>query len=213
MTESLLLVSVFLAPLLAAVAGLFLGNAHRVWLTKGLTVAASLWVALGSIWLGLTAQGPIHLSFNWLSLGAQKIELGLFYTPLAAQMMLVVGVVGTAVALFSLFYMRSDKAQGRYFSGVSLFIAAMLGFALADNLVAVFIFWELVGFCSFLLIGHYSDLGAADGARKAFLVNKLGDVLMLLGIVAGIILMKGVCLDNPAGIVGWQGGLVALLVL
>ncbi len=213
MIENLLLVSIFIAPFLAAAAGLFCGNARCVRLTKALAVVASSWVAVGSVWLGAIASGPVHPSFNWISLGSHKIGLGLLYTPLAAQMMLVVGIVGTAVVLFSLWYMHSDKAQGRYFSGVSLFIGAMLGIALADNLVAVFIFWELVGFCSFLLIGHDSDQAAADGSRKAFLVNKLGDVLMLLGIVAGIILTGGISLNGPAGITGWQGGMVALLIL
>src|SRR6185503_9422034 len=96
----------------------------------------------------------------------------------------IVGVVGLCVHVFSLGYMHDDGAKARYFGGLSIFMFSMLGIVFADNLFMMFIFWELVGFSSWLLINHFMDKqSAADAAKKAFIVNRVGDFGFLLGIV------------------------------
>ena len=86
--------------------------------------------------------------------------------------------------MFSLGYMRDDAARGRYFGGLSVFMFSMIGIVLADNLFMMFIFWELVGFSSYLLINHWHERqSAADAAKKAFIVNRVGDFGFLLGII------------------------------
>jgi NADH-quinone oxidoreductase subunit L len=95
-----------------------------------------------------------------------------------------VGIVGLCVHVFSLGYMHDDGARARYFGGLSIFMFSMLGIVFADNLFMMFIFWELVGFSSWLLINHYLHRQeAADAAKKAFIVNRVGDFGFLLGIV------------------------------
>ena len=98
--------------------------------------------------------------------------------------LLVVMLVCTLVHIFSLGYMRDDEGFARYFAGLSLFVFSMLGIVLADNFVMMFIFWELVGISSYLLIGFWFDKSsAADAAKKAFLTNRVGDFGFLIGIL------------------------------
>jgi NADH-quinone oxidoreductase subunit L len=103
-------------------------------------------------------------------------------TALSAIMLCVVGVVASAVIVFSIGYMKGERGWVRYFAVLSLFTAAMNALVLSDSLVGLFIGWELVGVCSFLLIGFwYEKPSAADAARKAFLVTRIGDAGLLLG--------------------------------
>jgi len=122
---------------------------------------------------------------TWIDLGdALKLEIGFKINPLATGMMLVVTFVGTLVHLFSLAYMKDDEGKARYFGGLSLFMFSMTGIVLADNLPMMFIFWELVGVSSYLLIGHwYEKNSAADAAKKAFLTNRIGDFGFMIGIL------------------------------
>ncbi len=99
-------------------------------------------------------------------------------------MLTIVGVVGFCVHLFSLGYMHDDQDKARFFGGLSVFMFSMIGIVLADNLFMMFIFWELVGFSSYLLINHYClKASAADAAKKAFIVNRVGDFGFLIGIL------------------------------
>ena len=99
-------------------------------------------------------------------------------------MILVVTLIGFLVHLFSLGYMKEDAGKARYFSGLSLFMFSMTGIVFADNLAMMFIFWELVGVSSYLLIGHwYHKNTAAEAAKKAFLVNRIGDFGFMIGIL------------------------------
>jgi NADH-quinone oxidoreductase subunit L len=99
-------------------------------------------------------------------------------------MLLVLIIVGLLVQVFSLGYMKEDPSKARFFAGLSIFMFSMLGIVLADNLVMIFIFWELVGFSSYVLINHYFDKPTAVAAsKKAFIVNRVGDFGFLLGIV------------------------------
>ena len=111
------------------------------------------------------------------------VALGFKFDDLAALMLCVVGVVGLCVHVFSLGYMRDDAAKARYFGGLSIFMFSMIGIVLADNLFMMFIFWELVGFSSYFLINHWREKPAADAAKKAFIVNRVGDFGFLLGII------------------------------
>ena len=131
-------------------------------------------------------------AFNWASLPGLDLEIGLKLDSFAKNMMLVVTGVGFLVHLFSLAYMKDDKAKARYFGALSLFMFSMTGIVLASNFIMMFIFWELVGLSSYLLIGHwYEKNSAADAAKKAFLTNRIGDfgfmigILMLWGIAGG----------------------------
>src|SRR5215207_6776163 len=122
--------------------------------------------------------------FDWLSVGDLKIELGLRLDPLSWIMLLVVTGVGGLIHIYSYGYMRDDRAMGRYFASLSLFTFAMIGIVIATNFVQMFIFWELVGLSSYLLIGFWYDRpSAADAGKKAFITNRLGDFGFLLGII------------------------------
>ncbi|MEN8773889.1 MAG: NADH-quinone oxidoreductase subunit L [Akkermansiaceae bacterium] len=129
-------------------------------------------------------------SFTWVSIaGFDGIEIGYEFNQLARGMMLVVTGVGFLVHLFSLAYMREDSALARYFCGLSLFMFSMTGIVLASNFIMMFIFWELVGLSSYLLIGHwYQKDSAADAAKKAFLTNRIGD----FGFMIGILMLWGI---------------------
>jgi NADH-quinone oxidoreductase subunit L len=123
-------------------------------------------------------------SANWLELGSLTISLGIKFDDLAALMLAIVAIVGLCVHVFSLGYMHDDGAKARYFGGLSIFMFSMLGIVFADNLFMMFIFWELVGFSSYLLINHFHDKqSAADASKKAFIANRVGDFFFLLGIV------------------------------
>ncbi len=99
-------------------------------------------------------------------------------------MLLVVSGVGSLIHIYSLGYMRDDEGKSRYFAALSLFMFAMLGIVLANNFVMMFIFWELVGFTSYVLIGHWFERdAAADAAKKAFLTTRIGDFGFMIGIL------------------------------
>ncbi|AOS44648.1 NADH-quinone oxidoreductase subunit L [Lacunisphaera limnophila] len=123
-------------------------------------------------------------SVEWLRFGSFALSLGIKFDDLAALMMFVVGFVGFLIHVFSLGYMHDDAARARFFGGLSIFMFSMIGIVLADNLFMIFIFWELVGFSSWLLINHYlHKQSAADASKKAFIVNRVGDFGFLLGII------------------------------
>ena len=123
-------------------------------------------------------------SLNWLNIGDLKVEIGLRLDPLSLLMLLVVTGVGTMIHIYSYGYMKEDRCMGRYFGSLSLFMFSMLGIVLSNNLVMTFIFWELVGVSSYLLIGFwYEKPSAADACKKAFITNRLGDFGFILGII------------------------------
>jgi NADH-quinone oxidoreductase subunit L len=128
-------------------------------------------------------------SFNWASIGDFHLQIGIQLDQLSTGMMIVVTGVGALVHIFSLAYMKDDDAKNRYFTGLSLFMFSMTGIVLANNFIMTFIFWELVGLSSYLLIGHwYQKDSAADAAKKAFLCNRVGD----FGFMIGILMLWGI---------------------
>jgi NADH-quinone oxidoreductase subunit L len=137
---------------------------------------------------------PAHYSdqsYTWMHLPPSpgtfpngfSLVIGVLVDPISALMLLVVTTVGFLVMLYSIGYMHHDHGLPRYYAELSLFLAAMTGLVLADNLLEFFLFWELVGVCSYFLIGfYYEKPSAASAAKEAFLVTRVGDVLFLLGI-------------------------------
>ena len=121
----------------------------------------------------------------WFSGSTYSFEFGTYIDSLAGLLLLVVGIVSYLVVLFSISYMDDQgNRRVRYFAEISLFIAAMYGLVVANSFLLMFIFWELMGVCSYLLIGFwYEKPSAASAAKKAFLVTRVGDVFLLLGLV------------------------------
>lgn len=123
-------------------------------------------------------------NFPWASIGDFHLNIGIQLDRLSTGMMIVVTGIGMLVHIFSLAYMKDDEAKARYFTGLSLFMFSMTGIVLASNFIMTFIFWELVGLSSYLLIGHwYQKDSAADAAKKAFITNRVGDFGFLIGIL------------------------------
>jgi NADH-quinone oxidoreductase subunit L len=151
------------------------------------SAAISVGAVTGSFLLTLLlipAVGELHPSVTWLAIGELQIDIGLQIDQLSKLMLCVVTGVGSLIHIFSLGYMKEDRDFSRYFAFLSLFIFSMLGIVLADNFVMMFIFWELVGVSSYLLIGFWFEKpSAADAAKKAFLTNRVGDFGFLLGIL------------------------------
>jgi NADH-quinone oxidoreductase subunit L len=148
-----------------------------------LSVAVAGLILAGALRLGLSGV-RFEIAKEWLNLGGFVVSFGFKFDDLAALMLVIVALVGFCVHVFSLGYMREDAAKARYFAGLSVFMFAMTGIVLADNLFMMFIFWELVGFCSWLLINHWHERPAAcEAAKKAFITNRVGDFGFLLGIL------------------------------
>ncbi|MBU6170394.1 MAG: NADH-quinone oxidoreductase subunit L [Verrucomicrobia bacterium] len=128
-------------------------------------------------------------NIDWATIGDFSIQIGIKLDQLSTGMMTVVTGVGALVHIFSLSYMKDDAAKNRYFTGLSLFMFSMTGIVLSSNFIMTFIFWELVGLSSYLLIGHwYEKNSAADAAKKAFLCNRVGD----FGFMIGILMLWGI---------------------
>src|SRR5205085_1401472 len=125
------------------------------------------------------------LEFTWIDLKpVLSVPLGFVLDDLAKTMLLLVTGVGAVIHVYSLGYMRDDSSKSRYFAALSFFMFSMLGVVVANNFVMMFIFWELVGVSSYLLIGHWFERDkAAEAAKKAFLTNRIGDFGFMLGIL------------------------------
>ena len=123
-------------------------------------------------------------NITWISIGNFQATLGVKIDSLSALMLLVVTGVGSLIHWYSQGYMKGDRSYSRYFACLSLFTFSMLGIVLASNFMQMFIFWELVGVSSYLLIGFwYERPAAADASKKAFLTNRIGDFGFILGII------------------------------
>ncbi|EMA60611.1 NADH-quinone oxidoreductase subunit L [Halorubrum kocurii] len=148
----------------------------------------SLWV-LATVAGGEAANRTLYTWADAGGIGPTDVELsfGILIDPLSALMLVIVTLVALLVHVFSLGYMNDEGETGlpRYYAGLGLFTASMLGFVVADNLLMAFMFFELVGLCSYLLIGfHFREPGPPSAAKKAFLVTRFGDYFFLIGVVA-----------------------------
>jgi NADH-quinone oxidoreductase subunit L len=125
--------------------------------------------------------------YTWVAADTLGLHFGVLIDPLSAMMLVIVSLISLLVHVFSLGYMNDAGETGlpRYYAGLGLFSASMLAFVLADNLLMAFMFFELVGLCSFLLIGFwFREAGPPSAAKKAFLVTRFGDYFFLIGVVA-----------------------------
>jgi NADH-quinone oxidoreductase subunit L len=137
---------------------------------------------------------------SWIESGSLNIPYGLRIDALSVTMMLVVTGVGTLIHIFSIGYMAHDERVSRYFTYLNLFMVAMLILVLANNFVLMFVGWEGVGLCSYLLIGFWFERpSAAQAAKKAFIVNRVGDFGFLLAMFALYRLTESLVFNRPDG--------------
>lgn len=122
-------------------------------------------------------------SFDWLATGATALKMGVLVDPLTTIMLIMVPLACTCIFIYSIGYMAHDARQSRFFALISLFAGAMLTLVVADNLLLLFVGWEIMGLCSYLLIGFWFEKKSAyEAAIKAFTTTRVADVIMLLGI-------------------------------
>jgi NADH-quinone oxidoreductase subunit L len=174
---------ILLLPLVAAAAIALLTKA---W--PGVSAFISVSAALAGFALSclVFATPDIQpLQVTWIDLRPVfYVPIGFVLDDLARTMLLLVTGVGAVIHVYSLGYMRDDESKARYFASLSFFMFSMLGIVVANNFVMMFIFWELVGVSSYLLIGHWFErASAAEAAKKAFLTNRIGDFGFMLGIL------------------------------
>jgi len=178
---SFIIISVFIRP--------FVKPESKV---AGYTIITALFGSLAlSIWaLSAVMAAPHHElampDISWVVIeNGVTIQIGLIMDSLTAIMLIVVTVVSLAIQIYSQGYMHGDSGYHRYFAFMALFSAAMIGLVMADNLLLAFVFWELVGLGSYLLIGFWFHRpAAANAAKKAFIVTRLGDFGFLAAILA-----------------------------
>lgn len=174
---------VLLAPLVsAALIALITRRAPR--LSASISVAAVVFSFICSC-IVFAKSKIAATEIPWIEFpGILRVPIGFVLDPLSKTMLVLVSGVGALIHIYSLGYMRDDSGKSRYFAALSLFMFSMLGIVLANNFVMMFIFWELVGLCSYLLIGHWFERdSAADAAKKAFITNRIGDFGFMLGIL------------------------------
>ena len=177
--------SLLFLPLLSAVVTLcFLRKHGNIAALLSVATAGGI-LAFSSYLIFGGEEGSLFAwSTSWFSLSNFQLEFGFLVDSPAKTLLFVVSFVGLLIHIFSLGYMADDDAKARYFGGLSIFMFSMIGITLADNLIMIFVFWELVGFSSYLLIAHYFKTDeAAKASRKAFIVNRVGDFGFLLGII------------------------------
>lgn len=174
---------ILLTPLSGFILSVVLGRNYNQ-LVANLTTFLSLLNLLFSFWLWKESpSGSTSLIFNWFSIQQQAVQFGFLINPLTQMMLLLVNFIALLVQLFSMEYMAEEPAKYRYFGFLSLFVFSMLGIVLTNNLFVMYCFWELVGLSSYLLIGFwYRKPEAVEASKKAFLVNRVGDIGFLLGI-------------------------------
>jgi NADH-quinone oxidoreductase subunit L len=161
-------------------------------------------------------------NFTWFSFGENALRIGWLLDPLAAAMLVMIALVGLCIFIFSVGYIAADKNFSRFFAYLSFFSGAMLGVVIANSLLLLFIFWELVGLASYLLIGFWIERpSAAAAAKKAFITTRIGDMGFFLGMLwlyhrSGTLLFydggRG-CLENAGlAMLGATATFIALLI-
>jgi NADH-quinone oxidoreductase subunit L len=185
------------------------------------TWAIGMWL----VWSVVTGQPPFgaehahHFSiYTWIPAGAFQVPLSLAVDNLTAALLIVVCTVGMLVHVYSIGYMTGDPGLWRFFAYLNLFMFSMLLLILADNFLVMFVAWELVGLCSYLLIGFwYTRRSAALAAKKAFVTNRVGDVGFVLAVAAiwwafGTLDFGAVFAAFPGSLQSWQVAGIAVLL-
>ena len=159
-----------------------LRQANSIFIVSLLGAAMTLSFAL--FWSQLRGHEPYTQMFEWAAAGDFHLSMGYVIDPLASLMLVIVTTVAFLVMVYTDGYMAHDPGYVRFYAYLSLFSSSMLGLVISPNLVQVYIFWELVGMCSYLLIGFwFNRKAAADACQKAFVTNRVGDFGLLLGIL------------------------------
>jgi NADH-quinone oxidoreductase subunit L len=180
---------IWLIPLLPF-AGFVINGIGRNAFSKGLigfigslVVLLSFALSVGAF-LQVKSSGPINVTlFDWFSVGAFKVQFAFLIDQLSSLMLLIITGVGFLIHLYSVGYMHHDEGFGKFFAYLNLFIFFMLLLVLGSNYLVMFIGWEGVGLCSYLLIGFwYTNSDYADAAKKAFIMNRIGDLGFIIGI-------------------------------
>lgn len=183
----------YLIPLFPALAFLIIGPFTRNKKNLSATIAIvmmalslifSVCVALATQVYGITMNDPFVMQITWARIADLPLTMGVFIDPLTAMMLLVVTLVSLLVYIYSASYMANDPGMGRFFAFISFFSATMLGLVGAVSFLQLYVFWEGVGLCSYLLIGfYYEKVKAREAAKKAFITTRIGDFGMLVGII------------------------------
>lgn len=183
----------WLIPLLPAISFVIIGMVTRSYGKLSAAIAVSMstisfllavGVTLAVLAGNITVDAPFVQKLSWFHIGSVNISMGVLIDPLTAMMLMVVTTVSLLVQIYSCGYMEGDPGYGRFFAFLSLFAGSMLGLVLAVNFLQMYFFWELVGLCSYLLIGfYYYKISAREAAKKAFMTTRVGDFGLLLGIL------------------------------
>ncbi|MCI0532147.1 MAG: NADH-quinone oxidoreductase subunit L, partial [candidate division Zixibacteria bacterium] len=164
-----------------------LGKSFVSWVgpgSVGLSLALALKLFLDLLSLPADQRVIESIAFPWIISGNLQVNIAFLLDPLSAVMMLIVCGVGFLIHVYSIGYMQEDQGYARYFSYLNLFEFSMLVLVLANNFLLMFLGWEGVGLCSYLLIGFWFEKeSAADAGKKAFIVNRIGDFGFLLGMI------------------------------
>ena len=177
---------ILLCPLAAFAFFGFLGLANRRFPRQDYLSTAAMLIALACSFLLLreVVPSPEAHTVDWLSLGGVTFSMGFYLDSVTVIMLIVVTLVSSLVHIFSMGYMHGDPRYPRFFAYLSLFSFSMLFLVVSDNLLGIYIGWELVGLCSYLLIGFWFEKdSAANACKKAFLTTRVGDVGMFIGMM------------------------------
>jgi NADH-quinone oxidoreductase subunit L len=190
MTESLLIkiaIVILFLPLLGFAISIFFGKKIKyAYILEILTVGAAFILSafLAYVKLSTFVDKDIVSEFTWITLGSTSVKLGMLLDNLSVIMIFTVTLISLLVHIYSVAYMKGDIRFSRYFAYLGFFTFSMTGIVFTHNFLMMYIFWELVGISSYLLIGFwYEKKSASDAGKKAFLVNRVGDVGMFLGIL------------------------------
>lgn len=169
-------------PLVSFVFSLLISDRYS-WLVSLVASTCLLVSVILSVILFFSSE-TIYIRYEWFYIGSRAIDFSLQLDALSRVMILAVTTVSFLVHVYSIGYMAGDPGIRRYFAMLGFFTFAMLGIVMAGNLILIFVFWELVGFSSYLLIGHWMEKPeASKAAHKAFLYNRIGDAALLIGIL------------------------------
>jgi NADH-quinone oxidoreductase subunit L len=181
---SVLVWVIYLAPLIAAASILCITQRNKI-AAASLAITAAVISCLASWVIFFNGTNFVVSGIKWIDFGeVLTISIGMMVDPLTRVMLVVVTTIATLVFIYSIGYMRQESGYARFFAGLAFFLFSMLGIVLADNFIMLFISWELVGFSSYLLIMHFFEKeSAADAGKQAFIVNRIGDFGLFIGIL------------------------------
>src|SRR5215210_7870013 len=223
MPENNLLSLIIFAPLAGAALNWFVGRRLRSEPLIGLIACGSVAVStIVAFIIAFKPEGALrgdeprvildHL-WTWINVGGFRADFGLAMDRLSGIYALFVTFVGLLIHIFATGYMHGDKGFYRFFAYLNLFMFSMLTLILADNLLLMFVGWEGVGLCSYLLIGYYVDRKeAGDAAKKAFIANRIGDWGVVLGIMLVFFLVGSISFFDKPGVGSALTGIAAMPV-